>query len=470
MKRILSIILVSAMLLSLSGCYVSFDKDAFVDYVEEEVSIAVDSVVDKAKEEVSSKVDEIVDVAKEKSERTKKKISSWWDGVWDKICFWKTSTDDENTIESCVCSTFALDKVTKDKFFTKEREDTYVLQCKDCKSAYPVEQLKFSVFLEYFYPNQNQEKLSQKKKEKALDPYIRTKALMSEAQMEYFGPYTPLMDEDPTPFQLVGAVAGSCSEILETVTGQDSKAFFLSSVAVSTAVIDLGGTSGLLAAVDKSTNIASIVLSLTEYLTAAVDAGEKATKYEKTNSMGVEYTYFERNDYIDLAIANANVIAKLANFIGNVNPINPSVNALSPDADGLLKDVEWIAEEWDLGQVYRILVYPINGDVTISYILLDYSIDEEFVEINSYDKETIEKAMSAGPCAKDIGRVISDIINQTENIEGSKEKVASALWYYYGWRLQYEYNMFLEWIYADEPDSFESFMKNSLSMNAASGQ
>lgn len=73
MKRILSVALIFSMLLSLVGCTVSFNEDALADYVEGEISGAVDGAIDQ----------------------TKTGISNWWDGVWSKICFWKTSPNED---------------------------------------------------------------------------------------------------------------------------------------------------------------------------------------------------------------------------------------------------------------------------------------------------------------------------------------------------------------------------------------
>lgn len=65
MKRIIAIILVLSTILSLSGCSVSFDKDAAVDYVKGEISDAVDEAVDDAKNQASEAIDNAIEDGKE---------------------------------------------------------------------------------------------------------------------------------------------------------------------------------------------------------------------------------------------------------------------------------------------------------------------------------------------------------------------------------------------------------------------
>ncbi len=432
MKRIIAIFLIVIIVLSMSGCQGNFDIDeeALGDWIKQEISEAVDNRLDKVEDEVSNK----------------------------------------NEVESCECSSYTLKRTNKNNIFKwdfkdnpfKKTDDTYVLQCKACSSPYPVKELKFSVFLKYFYPKKDQEKLSQEKKKDAIDPYIRTKMLMTGNEMICLNPDICLLDEASTPFEQIGAVAGRCSELLKIITGQNSKELFLLYNGISTAAKDVGGINDF-----NIIDNANLVLSVIEYVSATLDVSAKAKKYEKTKEMGVEYIFFAKEDYVDLALASANAIAKLANVIGCINPFSSSVGALTPDVNKLLKDVEELAEDYTLRENYLTLTSPISGFVYINDMLPK---DEQFSEINKYDKTTIKNAMKAGPCAKEIERVILDVIRQTENIGNSKEKVPSALWYYYGWRLEYEYEMFLEWIYADEYCDFQSFLKNPPSENTESGQ
>lgn len=57
--------------------------------------------------------------------------------------------------------------------------------------------------------------------------------------------------------------------------------------------------------------------------------------------------------------------------------------------------------------------------------------------------------MKEGPGAKDISLIINDTLDRVSAVQGDKKKVQFALWYYYGWRLQYDYECFIQDIYND---------------------
>ena len=88
MKRIIAVILVLSTILSLSGCSISFDKDAAVDYVKGEISDAVDDALKDAEKQASEAIDNAIEDAKEdltnKVEDAKEDLSNSLNGTSNK--------------------------------------------------------------------------------------------------------------------------------------------------------------------------------------------------------------------------------------------------------------------------------------------------------------------------------------------------------------------------------------------------
>ena len=78
MKRIIASILLFSIMLSLSGCSISFDKDAAVDYVKGEISDAVDEAIDDAKNQVSNAIADAIEDVKEELSSIGDSISQKW--------------------------------------------------------------------------------------------------------------------------------------------------------------------------------------------------------------------------------------------------------------------------------------------------------------------------------------------------------------------------------------------------------
>ena len=74
MKRIVSLILILSMLMSFAGCSVSQEE------IEQGVQEWFEGEVNQAKQTLADQV------------------TAWWDGVWDSICFWDQTPDDGYTI------------------------------------------------------------------------------------------------------------------------------------------------------------------------------------------------------------------------------------------------------------------------------------------------------------------------------------------------------------------------------------
>ena len=185
-------------------------------------------------------------------------------------------------------------------------------------------------------------------------------------------------------------------------------------------------------------------------MVAAKDAEKKADRYESVKKEGgEEYTYFKKENYIDLAFANAKSITTLASFVANFCGL--SLGVPLPDVDGILEDVRGLTKDYTLAEVYSGLTDPLGNNVQNMYVndILKGKGLNTFGPVYSRQHEEIEAAMKNGPCAKDILMLIPEILRYTDNVKGHKEEVASALWYYYGWRLQYDYQVLLSDIYND---------------------
>lgn len=371
----------------------------------------------------------------------------------------------------CIVHTYILDKIV---------DDTYIIRCDYCSTQYPVADLKLSTFNdEYYSPKKSIAELSDEEKRATVDAYVRTKVAMAIEQQKTFETYTHPVGEngDINYYQLISLVSKGVSDGTEYATLESFDCFFLLSTALTVAAEEYGINNIPIKYIDGVGKLSSMS-SFGAFVGAAEEARNISRDYEKMNMLGD--VYFKSKHYGKLMIANANAAAKLAKFLGDLCDWSMAVPL--PDEDALLEKVGELYENVQLAQVYFVLLNPINRDKTINYYL-DYYLgkDKQFKSVFSYDSDSIINAMKAGPWAKDILVLLTDpeidIISKVENIHGSaeqdvwtdaagvkvkvqnsKEMVESALWYYYGWRLEYEYNMFFEWIVADEPCSFQRYL------------
>lgn len=517
MKRLIAILLVISLALSISGCVIAVNEEAIEDHIKGKSK----ELLNKPIEFVNKVIDDIIPdtyiisyFADGAINVPKEQTIGFWSGKLSKnvpervgyiFLGWATTADattasyqpgqewdKKESAElyavwtACENHSYTIVETISDKLLTKDKEDTYAIKCEKCSSPYPVNELNFSTFMKYFSPKQDINELKEKKKTEEIDAYIRTKVSMAVEQRQNYENYSPLVNEkgEANYFEIAATVAGQISEGLETVTLQNLDSFFMLSTAITVAAEDCGFDNVSVVEIINGMNTLENISSFAELVATAGNARNIAQEYRKIKEIeGKEYIYYQNKKYVDLVIANADTATKLVIFLGDVCNFDTVVP--TPAAEDILAEVKKQAEIDQMKYVYQILVYPINGYLSINDFLGALGCKEKFKEINYYDSVTITDAMKAGPWAKDIFTLITDpeinILSKVENIHGaaeqdiwnnapgvnvntrsSKEMVETALWYYYGWRMEYEYNTFLEWIYDNEVGSFESYLQSKI--------
>lgn len=325
--------------------------------------------------------------------------------------------------------------------------DESTIICTNCAAPIPMDEFRFSDFWKLRYPKKSKlEQLSEKQLESALNDYIKIKTLMTAKELK---DTQRLVDWSnvggSNSFQLIGSLVDQFSYDLKHVTLQNTEAFYLlfNSLVVATGE---QGYDNLATKIINGVNNTITVTSFGEFVTAAVNANLKAEKLELTKNQGKQYTYFAHEDLINLAVANTRTIAALATFLGNF--CNISINAPSVDVNQLTTAFADIAKTNKLAEIYRILSLPISTNPSQLNVneMLPTGVSGSFAEINIYSQENIYNAMKGGPTAAEFVNHIPSILENISNVHGDKAKVEFALWYYYGWRMQYDYARFIEGI------------------------
>lgn len=325
--------------------------------------------------------------------------------------------------------------------------DESTIICTNCAAPIPMDEFRFSDFWKLRYPKKSKlEQLSEKQLESALNDYIKIKTLMTAKELK---DTQRLVDWSnvggSNSFQLIGSLVDQFSYDLKHVTLQNTEAFYLlfNSLVVATGE---QGYDNLATKIINGVNNTITVTSFGEFVTAAVNANLKAEKLELTKNQGKQYTYFAHEDLINLAVANTRTIAALATFLGNF--CNISINAPSVDVNQLTTAFADIAKTNKLAEIYRILSLPISTNPSQLNVneMLPTGVSGSFAEINIYSQENIYNAMKGGPTAAEFVNHIPSILENISDVHGDKAKVEFALWYYYGWRMQYDYARFIEGI------------------------
>ena len=343
---------------------------------------------------------------------------------------------------------------TEHTYFMDKENDGEIL-CQDCRTPIPMEKLKFSVFLKYFYPKKDPAKLKQKQKEEALDDYIRIKTLMTKNEL-YANEYA-LIPEKKTELNMFEKVAlgnDIFTFLLKTTTLQETDAFFLSFTAMSVIVDDVGMENLTGKIVTGLVNVTT-ASSAVNFVTASLNASQKAKNYISNKEKGIENIYYTKKAYRELAIANVESLAALASFVGNFGSY--SLGAPQAELDDLTKELDKLAEKQELLQIYYDLYNPYGNttddvsELTINDALANRGIKEQFMNPKLFSEdmitESIYAAMKWGPSSTDFAKLIPDILSKT--IPARKAAVATAMWYYYGFRVQYEYECFIQDILND---------------------
>lgn len=514
MKRLIAILLVFSMSISMTGCNVSKEdlEDAAKDVAKEVVGDAVDDAIssvedglNQKKEEISESLNQnLVEIPKESTENKGSGLSAQYCNHDEPYSYQK----DENSV-TCKCGSQTFEEIdyetfksiippyslfnigigiTKkeyyaDKYSTyrdmcvceldlgEDSYDTYIfndstedysIYCSECYVSYPVKDLKFSIFLDYYYPNkklngleraEKLSKLDEKQKTEALTAYIRTKTTMAGYEMSgYDGlnidPYAGnlINTSELTFFHFLGSIANKTENFWKFITFRNSKSFYLIYDLTKTHLGDAKFFQ-LAGKIDASFSIINLFESVSK-------ANEWEEIYRKEAEKEEEYqnVYNRHQAYLEFAVASADIVVKLANFIGNLSNVSgvfPDISTITfmPDTDDILEDVKQLGQTSTLREIYNILSLPVSDDKTISDML---TVNGYFDPTNSNTKEAIEEKMKAGPSAMDIATEIPNIISQIKGNKEWKTTVETALWYYYGWRLEYEYPFFLNRIYNDE--------------------
>lgn len=330
------------------------------------------------------------------------------------------------------------------------------LLCKYCHSPIPMSELKFSVFLEHYYSGETPEKMKPERKEEALNRYIMIKTLMTEDELsDVLDFVTWGQAKEMGVFEKVALANDIFAKALDFVTAKDtSHVFYMNFVAMCVAVDDIK-SEHISAKVMSFLNDAGTVSAAVTFMTSTMDASKKADTYKVAKEAGVEYTYYQEEAYLELVAANAKSVAELMKFTGLF--CNMSLDAPTPDVDGLLEKLKKQSREMRLMDIYRDLYLPFGNkthnaaELNVNDILANQGIKGQFEDPKNFESngtdERILAAMKRGPTAKDIQKVIPYIVDRTN--EGDKAKMAAALWYYYGWRLQYDYECFIQDILND---------------------
>jgi hypothetical protein len=322
--------------------------------------------------------------------------------------------------------------------------------------------------MKYYSPKKSMEELKEKEKIEAVNAYIKTKTLMVGNELDLY-PNQARDTETLDPFEFYAMIVSKAGDFKEKIPILNSEAFFLFQNYLPVAFSDAGIKSPTLDIIGDTATLASFV-----ELCGAIETTTKAEKaYQTEKGKGAPNYYSARNAYIDYALSSANMLATYANYLSG--QYNFSVGVPSADIDAILKMVKELANKRDLQDYYRHLVAEesiINRKPEmVNDILRELNIPVfAAVDNNEYDSENkICAAMKKGPTAKEIAEAIPFILQKAEKNSNStayyekstSQKIAESLWYYYGWRLEYEYSMFIEWIYKDEPCDFQSYLKNT---------
>lgn len=338
-------------------------------------------------------------------------------------------------------------KCTEHSYAVNEVKDNKLL-CRYCHSPIPMSELKFSVFLDYYYPGETPEKMKPERKQEALNRYIMTKSVMTKDELKATQNFVNWGEnEGRTHFERLASAEAVFLKIQGDVTLQNSKHLFLVFNFLLTMTDEVQYAKKFGAEV-KNLNNAGTFLAGFDFVATAMAANDIAASYNNAKDKGIEYAYYQEEAFLDLAEANAQTLAALANFICNF--CTYSLNAPKPNADALIKESIELGKQARLEDIYRILVYPVSTKTCVNDALAARGVEGRFAECNYYTEENIIAAMKAGPSAKDFSLIIKDTLDRVSNADGDKDIVQFAMWYYYGWRLQYDYECFIQDILNDK--------------------
>ena len=390
MKRILAVTLVFSMLLSLVGCTVSIDKDALVDYVEGEVSGVVDGAIDQ----------------------TKTGISNWWDGVWNKICFWKTSPNIDE-----VCTHINSDG----ELYGLNLEVDGEARCKQCDEELTFDFYFFSDYLKASQPwykwwkrdyqNMNAEELGQ-----ALTDYLERKGHAYEAVLRDLN----MIDNNTT------SVLQTADNIHEGVKQADELfQLIYQDENIYDAMTNKNDrwTFYEIENAKSSVDTFRTVMSAMGAIDSIVSFGESCDKLSEEKRNGIVNTYQIEMQKIDNGIAFAQAANDITNFFYSLAG-GQTISGLTPNPEDYkekIKDLEYATVSH--------YIFLSLSDLNLSKA--DENICVEAFRSNGAEDIQVQKdRWPAGPTANQTKEYISQL--------GEEYELLPCWYFYLGWRIEYE--------------------------------